>query len=32
VFLDRKMGGVYVLLSVLKVRFRARDVLEKYVN
>ncbi len=29
-FLDRKMGGVFILLSVLQARFDARPVLEPY--
>ncbi len=30
VFLDRKIGGVFVFLSVLKVRVRARELLAQY--
>jgi predicted unusual protein kinase regulating ubiquinone biosynthesis (AarF/ABC1/UbiB family) len=30
VFLDRKMGGIFVFLSVLKVRIPTRDLLKKY--
>ncbi len=32
VFLDRKMGGVFVVLSVLKVKADCRDLLEKYLS
>jgi predicted unusual protein kinase regulating ubiquinone biosynthesis (AarF/ABC1/UbiB family) len=31
VFLDRKMGGVFVVLSVLKVKASARELLESYI-
>jgi predicted unusual protein kinase regulating ubiquinone biosynthesis (AarF/ABC1/UbiB family) len=30
VFLDRKLGGVFIFLSVLKVRIRGSDVIRKY--
>jgi predicted unusual protein kinase regulating ubiquinone biosynthesis (AarF/ABC1/UbiB family) len=32
VFLDRKMGGIFIFLSVLKARFDARQVLESYLS
>ncbi len=32
VFLDRKMGGVFILLKVLRARFPVRGLLEKYLN
>lgn len=32
VFLDRKMGGVFIFLSVLGVRARTRELLERYVD
>jgi len=31
VFLDRKMGGIFVILSVLKVCIKSRDVIERYI-
>jgi predicted unusual protein kinase regulating ubiquinone biosynthesis (AarF/ABC1/UbiB family) len=31
VFLDRKMGGIFIFLAVLKVRIRARDILMPYI-
>ena len=30
VFLDRKMGGIFIFLSVLKARFNAAEVLDPY--
>jgi len=30
VFLDRKMGGIFIFLSTLKVQIRASELLEKY--
>jgi hypothetical protein len=30
VFLDRKMGGVFIFMQVLGVKIRSRDLLEKY--
>ncbi|MCC7440851.1 MAG: AarF/ABC1/UbiB kinase family protein [Bdellovibrionales bacterium] len=30
VFLDRKMAGVYIFLSVMKARLRSRELLERY--
>lgn len=32
VFLDRKLGGIFIYLSVLKVRIRGRDVIRKYLD
>jgi predicted unusual protein kinase regulating ubiquinone biosynthesis (AarF/ABC1/UbiB family) len=32
VFLDRKIGGVFIFLSVLRARIRGRDVLMKYIE
>lgn len=32
VFLDRKMGGVFILLSALGAKIRSRELLEKYFN
>jgi hypothetical protein len=31
VFLDRKLGGTFILLSTLKVQIRARDFINPYV-
>lgn len=31
VFLDRKMGGIFIFLSVLKVRLNGRELLERYI-
>ena len=31
VFLDRKLGGVFIVPSTLDARIRAREVLERYV-
>lgn len=31
VFLDRKMGGIFIFLSVLKVRLNARELLDRYI-
>ncbi|WP_413578457.1 ABC1 kinase family protein [Bdellovibrio sp. HCB290] len=32
IFLDRKTGGVFIFLSILKAKFRGRDILLKYLN
>jgi predicted unusual protein kinase regulating ubiquinone biosynthesis (AarF/ABC1/UbiB family) len=32
IFLDRKLGGLFIFLSVLKVRLRGRDVIAKYLE
>ena len=32
VFLDRKMGGMFVFMSVLDARIKARSILEKYLD
>ncbi|MEO5968656.1 MAG: AarF/ABC1/UbiB kinase family protein [Bdellovibrionia bacterium] len=32
VFLDRKLGGIFVFLSVLNVRISGREVIRKYLN
>ncbi len=31
IFLDRKMGGIFVFLSVLKVQTQSRDVIQRYI-
>ena len=30
-FLDRKLGGIFVFLSVLKVRLRGKEIVQKYI-
>jgi predicted unusual protein kinase regulating ubiquinone biosynthesis (AarF/ABC1/UbiB family) len=32
VFLDRKLGGIFIFLSVLKVQIRGSDVMSKYIE
>jgi predicted unusual protein kinase regulating ubiquinone biosynthesis (AarF/ABC1/UbiB family) len=32
IFLDRKTGGVFIFLSILKAKMRGRDILLKYLN
>ncbi|HEX7672545.1 MAG TPA: AarF/ABC1/UbiB kinase family protein, partial [Bdellovibrio sp.] len=32
IFLDRKTGGVFIFLSILKAKIRGRDVLLKYME
>lgn len=32
VFLDRKMGGMFIFLSVLKVQIQTRDLLSRYID
>ncbi|MGZ3688073.1 MAG: ABC1 kinase family protein, partial [Bdellovibrionota bacterium] len=32
VFLDRKMGGLFIMLSVLRARVKVRPILERYLS